>query len=238
MHIANKKIRVDVGLSWNAPYTKRWLDEPNPPFVFCFEPNITNVKMLLGQHPRPGRAQYQLELNGSNIHVHANDMAVNYPNLILFPFALGDVNLDNVSFACTAGDPGCSSLYAPNSGLPFVVDHEIKTNIRTLGSILNKYTFESDVVFEALKIDTQGNDFKVLLGAGNFLDNFAFVQFELPSTHCYDGTINFMPYADALLRSKGFNLIAKTLQKDGDAIYQNHRFANLKPDSVFTLHWW
>jgi hypothetical protein len=93
-------------------------------------------------------------------------------------------------------------------------------------------------VFEALKIDTQGNDFKVLLGAGNFLDNFAFVQFELPSTHCYDGTINFMPYADALLRSKGFNLIAKTLQKDGDAIYQNHRFANLKPDSVFTLHWW
>jgi hypothetical protein len=42
-----KKIRIDVGLSYDAPHSSQWLNEADDIFVFGFEPVPENCENIL-----------------------------------------------------------------------------------------------------------------------------------------------------------------------------------------------
>ena len=56
-----------------------------------------------------------------------------------------------------------------------------------------------------LKIDTQGYERQVLLGASKCLSDFVGVQMELPITHFYEGTWR-LPEAIAFMSERGFEI--------------------------------
>ena len=84
---------------------------------------------------------------------------------------------------------------------------QIAVETRRLDSLLSDLcqNMSSEGVF--MKIDTQGYDLKVLVGAGHFLDTVSVVEVELSTTPLYDGA----PSCEAIteyLRESGFAKIA------------------------------
>ena len=47
-----KRVKLDIGMSLNAPNSQKWLEADNELCVFGFEPNISNLGVVLSlQHP-------------------------------------------------------------------------------------------------------------------------------------------------------------------------------------------
>jgi FkbM family methyltransferase len=225
--IASENIRIDVGLSWNAPYSKRWLMRDPSLFIFAFEPNLDNVNTIIGKHPPPGIPEYRLELTGDIPKANSNTVIV-HPQIMIFPIALGKENMDNVPFHYMAEDSGTSSLFYP-------IKHNLgrieNTKIRRLDNVLDQFEFTETSRIEFLKVDTQGNDYDVLLGAGRWLEKIDYVQFEMPSDE-YVGQRDYFPEANKLLLKYGFQLSAKN---KSDALFINSKINTTNADKFILV---
>jgi FkbM family methyltransferase len=216
-----ERIRIDVGLSWNAPYSKRWLTRDPGIYIFAFEPNLDNVNTIIGKHPPPGIPEFRLELIGDIPTANSNTVIV-HPQIMIFPIALGKENMDNVAFHYMTGDSGTSSLYYP-------IKHNLgrieNTKIRRLDVILDQFELTKTARIELLKVDTQGNDYDVLVGAGEWLKKIELVQFEMPSDEYVDQH-DYFPEANKLLLNYGFQLAARN---KSDALFIN---CNIKTSAI------
>ena len=154
-----KRLKIDVGLSFNAPNSELWLERIPELAVFGFEPNLRAVSDILsGSRARGSRYVY---LNKDRVG----------KRWFLFPVALGPTR-GHVKFYDTTTDPGQSSVFEPEL---FGSYSEETVPMFTLSDLLSRipwgYEGDDDVfpIVEHIKTDAQGFDVEVLRGAGIFL---------------------------------------------------------------------
>lgn len=121
-------------------------------------------------------------------------------------YALGEENGESV--INVAGNSYSSSILnmlpehenrAPES--KYIAKEKIE--IKKLDSIFNDYYSQGDNVM--LKIDTQGYEKNVILGAGNILDKVSLIQLEMSVVNLYENEMSFIDMIN-FLDGKGFEL--------------------------------
>jgi FkbM family methyltransferase len=156
-----RRVKIDVGLAFNAPQSARWLEEDQDLIVIGFEPVKSNVEIL--------RSGYRA--NSSIKYVNHNEID---SRMFIVEAALGDSNREQNIYV-TKNDPGCSSLLNP---VNFEVERLEKIPVITLDEILDYFPFDVIPYIEHLKTDCQGTDFEVLLGAEKYLSKIVAVTCE------------------------------------------------------------
>ena len=107
------------------------------------------------------------------------------------------------------------------------IKKKIKIKKDLLSNILKKSKIKK---IDLLKIDTEGHEFNVLKGAGNFLKNINLLLFEF---HYDDSIIKKYNFNDVnnFLKKKKFTLISKNkmiLRKGYELIYKNDNYIKRK----------
>lgn len=129
-------------------------------------------------------------------------------NWIVNNYALGNENVESV--INVSGNSYSSSILnmlpehinrAPES--KYIAKEKIE--IKKLDSIFNNYYEEGDNVM--LKIDTQGYEKNVILGAENVLDKIRILQLEMSVIGLYENEVSFIEMIN-FLDSKGFELFS------------------------------
>ena len=122
----------------------------------------------------------------------------------------------------TKDDPGITSLYKPNI---FWVKEKTIVPCILLSGFLSLIPWNRFEYIEHIKIDTQGNDLRVLQSAGDYLaKRVVFVTAECTArgyshTHTKDELDQFM-------MGQGFKFIKET-NKGGNKTYINRKFQKL-----------
>lgn len=184
-------VRIDVGLSVNAPQSQVWLTRDPNLHVFGFEPVKANrEKILMGNSPWP--VNLDPLLVGNRIHI--------------IPCALLDKHVPGgMDIYVTKKDPGCSSVLAPKT---FEVDYIERVNVESLDTFFKHFPFEQIPFIHHLKIDVQGADIQVLEGASENLRKILAITVEV-DTNEYRDTRNSIESIYELLRPHGFELYKK-----------------------------
>ncbi len=153
-------------------------------------------------------------------------------NWIVNNYALGNENVE--SMINVSGNSFSSSILnmlpehinrAPDS--KYIAKEKIE--IKKLDSVFNNYYEEGDNVL--LKIDTQGFEKNVILGAGNILNKIRIIELEMSVMALYENETSFIDMIN-FLESKGFELFSlengfsdsktgRLLQLDGTFINKN-----------------
>ena len=114
-----KSVRLDVGLSVNAPQSAVWISRDPTLHVFGFEPVSENRKMILR-----GDAPWPINLDPKLVGKRVN----------IIPCALMEKSAhEGLDIFVTKKDPGCSSLLKPKS---FEVDYTERIDVGTLNEFL------------------------------------------------------------------------------------------------------
>lgn len=173
-----KHIKIDIGLSYNAPNSQRWLEREKDLLIFAFEPNPRSVKAILSpdnkkQHPG-----------------HGDVLNINYinKNIYIIPVALGNIQNTELNFYITEGDEGCSSIYEPKVDI-FKIKEIIKVPIFTLADFFMLLP-DNIKYIEYIKIDAQGSDLDIIKGGGDYIsEKVVYVTLE-PESGAYNGCNN------------------------------------------------
>lgn len=177
-------IKIDVGLSHNAPMTMEWLrQQPEGLIVFCFEPLKENIES----------SKRALENFYGAIPVQSK--------AVLLQFALGTE--DGLENMYVTQDAGQSSFLEPKRA---EVVGEEKVRVTRLDTLLSLFDWERIPRVDYLKTDCQGTDIEVLQGAGELISNVAVITSEADSGS-YRGSNNRRSSMAKYLKSKGFEHI-------------------------------
>ena len=167
-------VKLDVGLSVNAPQSELWLQNNSETLVFGFEPVSSNLAAL-----KAGNSTWPIKLNPERIG----------DTMIIIPCALGSRLMSGLhEIHITAGDSGRSSLLRP---VNFSVIRKEKIEVFLLSDFLELFPFHLISSIDHLKIDVQGLDFEVLRGTNKFLRNISAVTVEVDQTDYENTTNNF-----------------------------------------------
>jgi FkbM family methyltransferase len=180
------RIKIDVGLSSNAPQSEIWLSRDPSLFVFGFEPISENLEAI-----RSGTSIWPVKLDPQRIG----------KSFSLIPCALvAKPNSESIQMFVTKSDTGCSSLFEPKE-----LEVKSKEMVRsfTLNEFLDFFPFDQFPVIEHLKVDVQGADFGVIKGASKYLSRILFVTIEIDLNN-YHNSINNRLKIAFLLASRGF----------------------------------
>ena len=181
------KVKIDVGLSHNAPISRKWLEMHNDRFVIGIEPdpgNAANARRDLGGNDRFALIEAACDLgNGEKVFYHI-----------------------------TNADTGCSSLNKPTAREGWEYE---KVTVKTINlADLLKYLLTEYTFIEQIKTDTQGHDEIVLKSVKEYLPFVAFYDFELADSRQYDLSykphtrtelINFMEEQDFAFLERSFD---------------------------------
>jgi FkbM family methyltransferase len=203
-----KKIRVDIGLSYCAPCSFYWLSVDPNLTVYAFEPDPKNINSI--------KAMQYYETYKKNFH--------------LFEMALSDIDGNLDFYSINNGDPGCGSLYSLNSNLRLGYD-KITVDVKKSDYIFKKLA--PDEIIELIKIDTQGNDYKIIKGFEQFLDKLVFLDVEL-SVNQYNLDHDFI--GDKLINfitSKNFTLLK--IENDNGRFINNNFISDVEA-GLYTNH--
>jgi FkbM family methyltransferase len=188
-----ESVKIDVGLSVNAPQSSIWLKRDIGLFVFGFEPLLDNIERI-----KSGESEWPENL--------APDLIGQ--RIAIVPCALSSkTELAGRDFFVTKNDPGCSSLLAPVSMEVLKVE---RVPVVTLDSFLDYFPFERFPIIEHVKIDVQGADFEVIKGSEAHLDKIMFVTLEIDTFH-YTGSTQSEAEIKKYMKAKGFIFISNSL---------------------------
>ena len=192
-----KRLRIDIGLSYDAPNSQKWLDEADDIFVFGFEPVPENCRNVLKT------------IKSDRFH--------------LYEYAVSTTT-DEKTFNVTKHndsiekDRGQSSFYEPCESSPFSVDFKIQVKCATLNYFLSLIDWSRFECIEFMKIDAQGHDLEIIKSADNYIDKLPIIKLESstngdyigsPSDHNPGSIFTFMS-------SNGYSLIESS---HGDQVY-------------------
>jgi FkbM family methyltransferase len=165
-------VKLDVGLSSNAPQSELWLQNDSETFVFGFEPVLSNLNSL-----RSGESDWPIKLDPERIG----------ESISLVPCALGSKSMVGLrEIFVTNEDSGRSSLLHP---VKFSISRQEVVSVFTLASFLELFPFDRISSIDHLKIDVQGSDFEVLKGTSRFLRKISVVTVEVDQFD-YENTTN------------------------------------------------
>lgn len=185
-------VSIDVGLSVNAPQSAKWLERDAGLFVIGFEPIQSNIDAIY-----MGQSQWPINLNPKMIGTRIS----------IVKAALSDKNLpQSRDFYVTKADPGCSSFLKP---INLEVDRIETVSVFTLDDILRYFPFDRISYIDHLKVDAQGTDFDVIIGAENNLSRILFITLEIDTQNYIDGHQSESAISQ-YLSTHGFLRIKKT----------------------------
>ena len=191
-----KHIKIDIGLSYNAPNSQRWLEREEDLLIFAFEPNPRSVKAILSsdnkkQHPG-----------------HGDVLNINYinKNIYIIPVALGNIQNTELNFYITEGDEGCSSIYEPKVHI-FKTKEIIKVPIFTLADFFMLLP-DNIKYIEYIKIDAQGSDLNIIKSGGDYIsEKVVYVTLEPEYNQYHNTSDNTFENMKIYMESIGFKHI-------------------------------
>lgn len=201
-------VKLDIGLSYNAPMSQHWLSQEADLLVFGFEPNPSSVEMIKKGGPKlvPGHGD-PLDPNhiGKNFH--------------LIPCALGQSDKTTTQLYITTIDCGCSSIYQP---IYLEVGEVVDVPLFSLADFFDLFPFDTHPVIEYIKIDAQGADLDIVKGGEGYIqERVVFITIEAENEH-YKDTQNSEHEIEEYMHSIGF--IRYITHKTSDPTYLNLRF--------------
>jgi FkbM family methyltransferase len=199
-------VKLDIGLSYTAPMSNRWLiKEPNV-CVIGFEPNIICCNMILNQNINPeDKSRFKI-----------------------YNYALSDTNKETkLDFYINGNDYGTSSLYSHNENILGKIEKIVKVDVISLKIFFDNFPWDRFEYIDYIKIDAQGSDLNILKGAKEYLkERVVYVTAE-PDGHYYIGSDDCNEKnLDDYMESQDFIRI-----KHPDTIdptYLNKKFQHLK----------
>jgi hypothetical protein len=99
-----------------------------------------------------------------------------------------------------------------------------------LDTLLNNANCLPDEI-DALVVDVQGAEYRVLLGAGQYLENIGLVECEVSLRSIYQGACDFY-MIDSLMTTCGYNCLNDSVPMHGDIVYLNSRCSFESQSSV------
>ncbi len=224
------RVKLDVGLSYNAPFSCMWLEKEKDLLVFGFEPHPFTYQFLRNQ-------------DDPKYHPVYNNMYAPIPYIdtrfFIFPVALLDKGGEFMDFYQMNGDVGTSSLFKPKDEYfekkdsSYTIQEITKVPVFTLKDFFDLFPFDTIPYIEYLKIDAQGADLRVIQGAGNYLqERVVFVTLEADG-HQYEGATDCnQENIYAYMRSIGFIPISHP--NTTDMTFVNHTFYE-ESESIWIL---
>jgi len=203
-----KKVKLDVGLSINAPNTEIWTENENNLLVIGFEPSSLCHDSFINNN---------------------REMANKYPEYVFikpdkifdsfFPLkcALSNGQPRYQTFYNTGNDLGCSSLYEP---VYFPIKQIEEVPVITLENFFDLFPWDQISYIDQLKIDTQGSDYEVLLGAKNYINNIIYITLENSTHGQYKKEEDYNKFDDYL---KQFNFV-KIKEEGINSTYLNYNY--------------
>jgi FkbM family methyltransferase len=161
-------VKLDIGLSNNAPHSKIWLDNDKNSLVIGFEPNLESINNIISKH-------------------HISHEYIN-TRFFMIPIALFNVdNPTNMEFNVMHNDCGCSSLYKPLDPVLGQIKHTIQVPVYSLKHFFDLFPWDKIERIDYIKIDAQGADFDIIKSAGSYLkDRVVYITAE-PESNQYEG---------------------------------------------------
>lgn len=183
-------VKLDIGLSGNAPQSKVWIDENPNTLIFGFEPLSMNIKMI-----SEATSTWTVKLDPKDIG----------RNIFIIPVALSSKTLGHkLKMKITDKDSGSSSLLDSTDLLQSTWEY---VPVFKLDDFLDFIDLERCEFIEHVKIDAQGMDFEVILGAEKFLDKICFITAEMDLN--YFGTKNNSLKLSSFMTLRGFLKLGK-----------------------------
>jgi len=172
-------VKLDIGLSYNAPQSQSWLSKEPNLMVFGFEPNPESVKCI-----QDGNIQKRHHLHGQPLE----QKFINNKQFQLIPFALSNVEKkEEMSFYINSNDCGTSSLFNHDEKHLGPIKNKISVPVVSLKMFLDEFPWDRFEYIDYIKVDAQGSDLNILKSAGNYLsEKVVFVTAE-PDGHQYIG---------------------------------------------------
>lgn len=216
-----KNLRIDIGLSENAPQSENWLSNRDDLFVIGFEPNPFSCQKI-----RTGDSNWPTKLSENN-----------QSKILLVNAGLGSSMNESLNFYVTEPDPGQSSFLLPAD---ISVEKIINIDLLTLDEFSGLIDWEQFPYVEYIKVDCQGYDLEVLKGASNILkDRTIFCTAEAAASQYINETnqltdlVKFMNNIGFMYINPRRNLLAslrhrklrKYVQTD-DPTFINRKFIN------------
>ncbi len=172
-------VKLDIGLSYNAPQSQSWLSKEPNLMVFGFEPNPESVKCI-----QDGNIQKRHHLHGQPLE----QKFLNNKQFQLIPFALSNVEKkEEMYFYINSNDCGTSSLFNHDEKHLGPIKNKISVPVVSLKMFLDEFPWDRFEYIDYIKVDAQGSDLNILKSAGNYLsEKVVFVTAE-PDGHQYIG---------------------------------------------------
>jgi len=220
-------VNIDIGLSFNAPVSYEWLKNNSNLIVFGFEPNSYNVNVLKGTENNNSPISNSNQYERTSIKNYINN------RFFILPFALsnfrGSATFFNIKNKINGEtkkydyDSGSSSLLEPTEMEYF----KSKVQVFRLEDFLSRFDWKKIPFINQVKIDAQGEDFKIIYGMGKYIKKIGIISYEINAP----GYIGYRNYKFKNLKMfiymflKGFRYYKRT---SSDIVFKNKRFKTSK----------
>lgn len=203
-------VKLDVGLSYNAPQSQSWLSREDAGLmVFGFEPNPESVAFLTRKN---NQIQHRYIEEG---------------RFVIQPCALSSVEEPTtMKFYVSNNDCGTSSLYPNDETRLGKIKEVIDVPVYSLKMFFDGFPWDRFQYIDYLKIDAQGSDLNILKSAGSYLsERVVYVTAEgdgnqyIGADEC--SAANIISY----MESQGFMLIRHT--NTTDPTFVNKKYIEL-----------
>lgn len=181
-----RRVKIDVGLSGNAPNSRVWLEHDSDLFVIGIEPNRRNLLNIV---------------TGLSGYTNRIDWDRYKSCMYILPYAVSNLpDGSKTIFFCTEGDGGQSSILEP---ITFGINSKYEIRTIRLATLIQGLTNGTNIFIEHIKTDCQGYDLEVLISAKECLERVGAYTFEYEPNHYNGATKDFRKY-DRILREAGF----------------------------------
>ena len=211
-------VKLDIGLSYNAPQSQKWLENNTNTIVFGFEPNPQAINSILSKNIIKQDPSHGDPIDGKYINTR----------FFLLPICLSNVKIPTTkTFYSTIGDCGTSSLYKP---ITFSYN-ETNVSVYSLQHFFDLFPWNKFEYIDYIKIDAQGSDLDILKSAGNYLQERVVYITAEPENNTYENcSHNSIDEITNYLISQNFKKINHPNTQD--PTYINNKFIHLK-DEIF-----
>ena len=172
-------VKIDVGLSYNAPQSQNWLSREPDLMVFGFEPNPDLLDSI-----SKGNIQ-------KRDHGHGEPLQKKYideKRFTLVSIALSDVDkVEQMNFYINKNDCGTSSLFKHDEKHLGSIEKVVQVNVCSLKMFFDNFPWERFEYIDYIKIDAQGSDLNILKSAGKYLQERVVYVTAEPDGKFYDG---------------------------------------------------
>jgi len=206
-----RTLRIDIGTSHSAPVTRAWLDR---------DPTAC----VLGIEALP----YHYDLVKERF-------AKDAPRLLMLPTALGNHTQPFITFYGYKGDSQTSSISKNKAAK---VDQVYEVPLLTFAQLLSLLPWRRFPYIEHCKIDTQGSDMWVMMGAGALLDNCVFLTAEIVAKawdHMYDDAPTQKEIVDWVARRGGFIYLGPNIGESASGTWLSKRWLHLAREIDYRL---